>query len=159
VSYWLLNANTTVSGSMLVGTAKLRFLLWYTVCGALANVGLSIALVQVLGVVGVILGTVITYVVGFPIYMWYMMRILDLPARRWLREVVARTYPLLVFPAGVCSVALASGLVHGLLAVALVGIASLLSYWIPFAWVGLERCEREGLWRTVTGRLRALRRA
>ncbi|MEI6727172.1 MAG: oligosaccharide flippase family protein, partial [Actinomycetes bacterium] len=74
VGYYLLNANTTVSGAILVGTGRLRFILWYTVLGALGNVAVGVSLAPSLGALGVILGTVVTSVIAFPVFMWYALR-------------------------------------------------------------------------------------
>jgi O-antigen/teichoic acid export membrane protein len=155
VSYWLLNANTTVSGSILTGTGKLKFLLLYTVAGTLANLVLSVVLVQRIGLLGVIVGTVVPYYVGFPIYMRYMMKQLGVPAREWLREVVARPYPLLLLPLTVAIAGERLGWTRGLLGVAAVGMASVLVYWAAAYGVAIRREERiELMGLVLPGRLR-----
>jgi O-antigen/teichoic acid export membrane protein len=145
VSYWLLNANTTVSGSILTGTGRLRFLLWYTVSVAAANVLLSVVLVHYVGILGVVLGTVIPYYVGFPVYMRYMLRQLHVAPRTWWRDVVARTYPLLVLPALISFAGVQIGLTRSLLGVATAGLTSVGACWCAAYWLALIPSEREEL--------------
>lgn len=154
VSYWLLNANTTVPGAILIGSGRLPFILWYSVVSALANVALSILLVQQLGMIGVILGTVITYYVGFPVYMLFSLRILGVPVKRWLVEDVLRTYPFLLVPLAVSLLCRASGLTSSLTGVAASGLLSVGAYWAVFARWGLAPADRAILAAAVRARLR-----
>jgi len=145
VSYWFVNSNTTVSGAVLIGTNRLRFLLWYSVVGAVANVLLSLALVQSLGSLGVILGTVIIYFAGFPIYMTMMFTALGMQGREWVKRCVLTTYPLVAIPLGLCLAGLHSGVCQTWYGLASVLAASLGSYWLCFAFFGMDRAERREL--------------
>lgn len=142
VSYWLLNANVTVAGNILTGTGKLRFLLWYTICGALGNVVLSVVLAQRIGTLGVVYGTVLPAFIGFPIYMYYTMKVLGIPARRWFHDIVVRPYPLLVVTVAIAYAGERLGLTTRLTGVAIVGLASVLAYWAVAYVVALTPNER-----------------
>jgi O-antigen/teichoic acid export membrane protein len=142
VSYWLLNANTTVAGGILTGTGKLRFLLWYTIGGTVANVVLSVILAQRIGVLGVIYGTTIPYFVGFPIYMYYTLKVLRIPAKKWFREVVLRPYPLLIVTVLIAWAGQRLGFTASLTGVAAVGLVSVVAYWALAYFVALNPSER-----------------
>lgn len=145
VGYYLFAANTTVAGAILTGTGRLRFILSVSVLGALANVALGVSLAPVLGVLGVILGTVVTSIVVFPVFMRYVLREVHVPFAVWLRQVVLPTYPALLIPVIICLLAQRMGVVDSLLGLAVVGGAAVLAYWTLFCWLGITRPERYGL--------------
>lgn len=145
VGYYVLNANTTVAGAILTGTGRLRFILWASVLGTSANVALGVSLAPRLGVLGVILGTVVTSAVGFPVFMWYVLREVHVPLRVWLRQVVLPTYPALLAPLIICLLAQRMGMVDSLFRLAVVSGAAVLTYWALFWWLGMTRPERNGL--------------
>lgn len=102
VSYWLLGANTGVLMSAIFGFGRVRLFVWLTVGGAVLTLGLSIALTVAWGTVGVIWGTVIPYWLGFPLWMYFALRHLEIPKARYAREVLAPGYlPIAVWTAPV----------------------------------------------------------
>lgn len=145
VGYYVLNANTTVAGAILVGTGRLRFILWVSVLAALGNVALGVSLAPRLGVLGVILGTVVTSVMVFPVYMRYVLREVHVPFSVWLRQVVLPTYPALLAPLIICLLAQRMGMVESLLGLAIVSATAVLTYWALFWRLGIRRLERNGL--------------
>jgi len=145
LSYWLLNANVTIAGAILMGTDRMRFLLWYTVGGAVLNVVLSIILVQQLGVTGVVLGTVLPAYIGFPVYMAIIAKVLKFPLAAWLRQVVIPTYPWLLVTALIATVGLQSSLADSLVGVLALVAASVGVYWCCIAVFGLSRAERDDI--------------
>jgi len=153
VSYWLLNANITIAGTIVSGMGKLRFVLWYTVIASVANVVLSIVFVQYLGVIGVILGTIAHGYIGFPIYMRQMSRLIGFSVGEWLRRVVLPTYPFLLAPAAIAGLALALGLTNSLLSVGIVGAIAVASYWALIYLFALGDAERDEA-RTAVNALR-----
>lgn len=143
VSYWLLNANTVVAGAILMGTDKMRFVMWYTLAGALANLVLSVVLVQYLGIIGVIIGTIVPYYVGFPIYMWFVSRLLGFHLSTWLKRVILPTYPWLIVPGLAAWAFRAGGLTESLVGVAIAGIVSVGLYWVAVLAFALTTGERQ----------------
>jgi O-antigen/teichoic acid export membrane protein len=145
VGYYILNANTTVAGAILVGTGRLQFLLWMSVLGALGNVALGVSLAPRLGVLSVILGTVVSCAATFPVFMWYVLREVHVPFRVWLRQVILPTYPALLAPIIICVLAQRIGMVDSLLGLGIVSGAAVLTYWALFWWLGIRRPERNSL--------------
>jgi len=141
----VLNANTTVASAIITGIGRLRFILWVSVLAALGNVALGVSLAPRLGVLGVILGTVVTSAVVFPVFMRYVLREVHVPLRVWLRLVVLPTYPALLAPLTICLVAQRAGMVDSLLGLAVVGGAAVFTYWALFWLLGVNRPERNGL--------------
>jgi len=142
LSFWLLNANTTVAGSILVGIERLRFVLWYTIALGATNALLSIFLVQRIGLLGVIVGTVVPYYLGFPVYLWFVLRTLGVPARLWWSRVFWTCYPLLAVPALISGLCVWSRPNMGLYETAAVAAASVGSYWFLAFRLALTRGER-----------------
>ncbi len=149
VSYWLLNANVTISGNMLSGTGKLKFLVWYTVIASTANVALSIILVKLIGINGVIIGTVAHAYVGFPIYMRYTSKVLGFRITDWWRQVVLPTYPFLLITLAIGMGARLGGFTNGLLPVGVTASVSVGAYWIAVYLFGLTAGERADLSKVV----------
>ena len=107
-SYWLLNGATGVGGSMLAAAGQIRWLTAYGWAIALGNLGCSIAFTAWLGLEGVMIGTVIPYVVGFPFFLRKTADTFDVP----VREIVA----VALIPAWVVGAGLAAVLVVARLA-------------------------------------------
>lgn len=92
VSYWFLAANTGVLVSAVVGLGRIRVFVWLTVGGAIVALVLSIALTAAWGTVGVIWGTVIPSWLGFPIWMHYALRRVEIAKASYAREVLVPGY-------------------------------------------------------------------
>ena len=133
----------TVGDSIIIGTGALKRRLPYSLAMTFGNLVLSLLLVRPLGIMGVVLGTAIPYLIDFPIHIWWLLRELDVPARRWWAEVVAPVYPLLVVPIGVSVAGLFSPLAGSLLGIALIGAVSCGAYFAGMFAVGLTGAERD----------------
>jgi O-antigen/teichoic acid export membrane protein len=96
VLYWLTGANTGVLGTLVSGTSNIRIFVILTVIGGVTSLGLSIGMTAAFGTVGVIWGTVIPSIVGFPIWMHFALRRAGMTGREYLREVALPAYLLLV---------------------------------------------------------------
>lgn len=156
VAFWLLWANIQLGTVMLTGMGRVKFILGYTVAQTAANLALSLLLVQKLGVLGVILGTVTTNIAVFPFILRYILRTLDLELRRWLRDVVLPVYPILIVPVLVGVAAQFLGLTGTLLGVAVAAVLSCAAYWAVLFFLGLnsdERREVKGLVTALMSRL------
>jgi O-antigen/teichoic acid export membrane protein len=144
VAYWILNANTGVIANVLVGIGKLRLLLAYAYAIALSNLALSLILARKFGVSGVVAGTTLTYVIGFPFFMYFSLRATSTPINTYLRRVFWPTYPL----AGVLGIflfALSQPLkpAHNFVLVVAAGGAGVACFYGTFALLALDREERE----------------
>jgi O-antigen/teichoic acid export membrane protein len=95
VLYWIIGANTGVLGTLISGMANIRFFVVITAIGAAVSLALSVGMTAAFGTVGVIWGTVIPSMLGFPLWMHFALRRADLSWRRYLREVALPAYGLL----------------------------------------------------------------
>jgi O-antigen/teichoic acid export membrane protein len=138
----LLIAGGTIGDSIIVGTGALKRRLPYSMAMVVANLVLSVILVQRYGILGVVLGTAIPYLIDYPIHIWWLLRELKVPAGRWWREVVAPVYPLLVIPLGVSVWGYFSPLSGSLIGLATIGAASVAAYLAGLFAVGLSAVER-----------------
>jgi len=141
-SYWLLYGCTGVPARMLITTGRVRLLTAYAVAVALVNVVISLALTPSFGLDGVVLGTTIAFVLGFPFFIWIVLS--SFPVR--LGDLVREVW----LPAYATAVPVAIGLVSVRLALSLdsvagvVGVAALalIVYWGVYYGVWLRTGER-----------------
>ena len=135
-SYWIAHSNTAALSTAVFGVGRLRIFVWLTIAGAILTFALSIWLTAVWGVVGVIWGTVIPAWLGLPLWLYFALRHIGLPWRRYLREVLLPAYvPIVVWtgafvaaaavldPAGFLGVLAVGGLALGCLWLALLPMA------------------------------------
>jgi O-antigen/teichoic acid export membrane protein len=132
VSYWFIGATAAVLGTAIYGVGWIRKFVWLTVGGAVVTLLLSIGLTAAWGTVGVIWGTVIPYWLGFPIWLRFALRHVEIPMARFAREVLAPVYlPILVWTVPV--VVLAEVLrPQGLLALGAFCALTLGALWLAF---------------------------
>ena len=139
-----------VGVSILVGLGKLKPVLVVTFGVLAINLGVSIALVRPLGIEGVVIGTVVSNVLAFPVYLVILMREFELGLREWYQRIVrpniagvlvqgATAPPLLWLAARADNVAEAGGLF-------LISVAASLA---AFFLVGVPRPERDVLVATI----------
>jgi O-antigen/teichoic acid export membrane protein len=142
VGYWLINANTGVPGRMMIAAGRIRGLTLYASVIACINLALSVALTPSLGINGVVLGTTISYVLGFPFFLrmvltTFPVRLSDLAREVWL--------PAYLTAAGIGAALLAVRLtvpLDTLPRVVGVGAAAAISYWVIYYSVWLRPNER-----------------
>ena len=96
VVYWLIGANTGVLGAFVFGMSGIRIFVILTVIGGVTSLGLSIGMTAAFGTVGVIWGTVIPTVAGFPVWFHFAVRRAGVTAREYGRSVALPAYGLLV---------------------------------------------------------------
>ena len=142
VGYWLVNANTGVAGSMLVAAGKIRTLTVYSVIVALANLGLSLALTPRLGLNGVILGTVISYVVLFPFFLRLTLSTFHVSLRELAREAWLPAYLTGAILAGALLAVRLSLQLDTIPIVLGVSALGVLVYWAMYYLVWLRPSER-----------------
>ncbi len=126
VLYWLTGANTGALGALVFGLGNIRIFVILTAIGGLVSLGLSIAMTAAFGTVGVIWGTVIPSMAGFPLWMHLALRRAGLTWREYGSQVAVPAYGRLIPWAGL--VWAGSTLVHpsGLIGVGLYGALALL---------------------------------
>jgi O-antigen/teichoic acid export membrane protein len=153
---WLVFPNLAVAFTIFVGTGRLRVLLGLATAHATLNVVLSILLVRPFGVLGVVLGTVISEYALFPVAMWYTLRALGVSGKEHLQRVVLPTYPLLAVTVLIAWGLAALGLASTIVGVALAGLVSVSAYWAAVFFLGLtgeERAEVRALPKSIRRRL------
>jgi O-antigen/teichoic acid export membrane protein len=96
VVYWLTGANGGVLGAFVMGMAGIRIFVILTTIGGVTSLGLSIGMTAAFGTVGVIWGTVIPSVIGFPIWMHFALRRAGVTAREYAWSVALPAYGLAV---------------------------------------------------------------
>jgi membrane protein EpsK len=146
--YWLVNGSTGVPGRMLIAAGRARVLTLYVVAVALVNLALSLALTPSLGVNGVVLGTTISYVLGFPFFVWitvstFPVRVADFAREVWLPAYVTGA----VIAAPLLAVRLSVRLDTAPRIIA-AGLLSILAYWGIYYLVWL-RAGEQALVKTV----------
>ncbi|MBN1794168.1 MAG: polysaccharide biosynthesis protein [Candidatus Omnitrophica bacterium] len=99
ISHLFFSFNHIFAYYLLVGMNQIRDALWYYTGSAALNLALSIFLVKRIGLMGVVLGTAIPYAVLEPFFVRQILRKFDVPLTRYLKNVIARTYPQAIIPA------------------------------------------------------------
>jgi len=99
VSYFIYNCSIALFGQILVATDKLRYTLYYRIGIALSNFILSIIfIILTKNFIGVIWGTVISYCIGYPIYLSIFFRLMKINFYGFLNKVILPTYPYAIVP-------------------------------------------------------------
>jgi O-antigen/teichoic acid export membrane protein len=142
VSPHLLIAGGTIGDSMIVGMGRLPKRLPYAIAVTVGNLVLSIILVQRYGIFGVVIGTIVPYFLDFPIHMRFLLKEVDVSVGRWLREVVAPVYPLLLVPIGAAWLISATPLAESIGGIAFGFALALGAYWASAYALALTPRER-----------------
>lgn len=155
VSYLALNCSFALSGAVLVAINRMKYLLWYAVAGAIANLILSLILVHYMrNFVGVIWGTVIPYFVGFPIFLVFFLRLVKIRLSEFFKRIILPAYPYIAIPIALGILLLRTRPPQSLMETGLYMAGLLLSYWIVIFFQGLEAYERKDLKAITLGILR-----
>jgi O-antigen/teichoic acid export membrane protein len=94
-SYWLVGANTGVSGAMLIAAGRVSVLAWYSWLVAAVNLALALLLTPMLGLEGVALAIAAPYVFLFPIFFRFVLKAFPSASLRdFAREAWVPTYSL-----------------------------------------------------------------
>lgn len=159
ISHQLLTGGTAVGDSMIIGLGQLPKRVPYVVVVALLNLSISLLLVQRLGILGVVIGTTVPWLIDFPFHMRVILRALDVTPGRWVKETVLPTYPLLLLPAGISALLVGTTLGDSILGVGMIGIVSVAAYWLAVYALAFQPHEREDVragiraaWGRATGR-------
>ena len=156
ISHQVLTAGVTLGDAMMIGLGRLPRRVPYAIGLALLNLVLSLALVRSLGILGVVLGTAIPYFIDYPLHMRLLLKVLEVPPGRWLRETIAPTYPLLLLPLGISLWLVSTGLAASMLGLAAIGALSVGSYWCALLLFGFNDIERAEVRSVADSALRRL---
>ena len=157
LSYWLVNANLPVGHAMLYGLGKIRALLVIVVTQTILNLVISIVLVQRIGIMGVVIGTALPFILMFPAHIALQLRVFELKVSDWVQGVAVRVYPLLLLPIGLGLLLSRTALGESLVGVAATLVIAVGAYWLSAIFVSLtasERAELAGFARIVRDKLR-----
>jgi O-antigen/teichoic acid export membrane protein len=142
VSYWLLNSATGVAGTMLVAAGRVRPLAIYAAAVAGLNLVLSLLLTPILGLNGVVLGTTISYLLGFPFFMRLTLKAFPVSLADFWHEAWLPAYVTGAVMAGLLLAVRLSVPLNTVPRVVGTGLAALLAYWIVYYAVWLRPSER-----------------
>jgi O-antigen/teichoic acid export membrane protein len=142
VAYWLINANTGVAGSMLVAAGRARGLAGYAAGVAAANLLLSLALTPSLGLNGVVLGTTLSYLLAFPLFLAMTLSTFPVSLAELAREAWLPAYATGAFVGAVLLVVRVTVHFDNLVQIAGVGLIAMLLYWAIYYLAWLRPSER-----------------
>lgn len=152
ISHQLLTAGTTIGDSILLGIGAYRKRLPYIVAMTLANLGISLLTVRSLGILGVVIGTTLPYLLDFPFHQRLILKECRVDLAEWISEVIVPTYAPLLATGAIAYLVSRTALVDSIMGVGTALAASVLAYWLVFA-LGLNAQERAEI-RSVIRRIR-----
>src|SRR5215211_7961800 len=132
VGYWILYANTSVAWQIVVANGRIRLFAAFACAIGALNVALSLALTPRFGLVGVVLGTAIPYLIAFAVFFRFVIpqlgvRVGDVAQAVWLPAYSTALIVGCLLAALRFAVDLAT-----IQASAAAGIAGLLAYWLIY---------------------------
>jgi len=99
VSYFIFNCSLALVGQILVAVDKVRYTLNYRIGIAVSNLILSVIfIILTKNFIGVIWGTVISYCIGFPIYLSIALKLIKVDFYEFLNKVILPTYLYAIIP-------------------------------------------------------------
>jgi O-antigen/teichoic acid export membrane protein len=148
VGYWLINGNTGVPGRMLIAAGRARVLTLYAAAVAVVNLVLSLVLTPIFGLNGVVLGTTVSFVLGFPFFFAIVLSTFPVRLGEFAREVWLPAYTTGALMAAALIAVRLSVSLDTVPAVAVTGLLGMFGYWGLYYLVWLRPSER-ALVRTV----------
>jgi O-antigen/teichoic acid export membrane protein len=129
VSFWIVNSNTSVLGSIVAGVGRLGAFAAIAFVGSAVSLALSVVLTWRFGTIGVILGTVIPTWVAFPLWLVLALRRVGVPVRDYVRDVGMPAYGLLAVWAPLLVLFAVAAPPHGLAETGAAGVIGVAVYW------------------------------
>lgn len=130
---------------ILIGKNRFSLIVPLGVTLAVLNVVLSVVFALQLGIIGVAVGTLISYLLELPWYLRVFGKEMALGRRRWLSSTAWPTYPLLAIPAAIAYLGSTSPLGTSLGGLMLVGFTAVLIYWVVLLRWGYPAWERASM--------------
>lgn len=87
-----LTVTTGIGSTMLVGMNQLKPALRISFTAAIINLLFSVAFAKIIGLYALIGGTVLAYFIAQPLYLFYLLKILDISWDRFFKEVIIGPY-------------------------------------------------------------------
>jgi O-antigen/teichoic acid export membrane protein len=146
LSYQLLAVGCVVGEAILIGRGHAQRRVFNSVfVVTLGNLVLSIMLVQRMGILGVVIGTAVPWVVDFPMRLRVALTEVDVSLGDWFKRSAGPVYLSLVATALVAYAAYLTPLVNSLLGLAVVLMVSIAASWAFLAAFTLSPVERDEL--------------
>jgi len=146
ISYWALNCSFALGGSVLVAIDKIKYMLWYSVGGAVGNLILSLILVSYMkNFVAVIWGTVIPYYIGYPIFLFFFLKLMKISFNEFFKKVISVTYSYAGVLVIISFLLLRIYQPHNLLETILYMSILIILYWGAIFFRGLQKDERKNI--------------
>ncbi len=98
IVFWLFTNPIEVGANLLMAKGYVKVIFKITVLNALLNVGLSLALVKPLGILGVVLGTTIPMVlVSVPLYLYQILKVLKVSFKDFFNLAIKKNLGVYLF--------------------------------------------------------------
>lgn len=138
-----LTATTGIGSTMLVGLNKLKPALKLSLGAAIFNLIFSISTVKILGLTGLILGTVLAYILIWYPYVKYLLKVLNISYKIFFQKVIIPPYmvSVLFLPIAILGIKIIP--IQNLFHLVLTGGFLVSLYYIGFYFIGLEKDEQK----------------
>lgn len=159
LSYQLLGVGAVIGESILISRGHARRRLFNSVfVVTLGNLVLSIVLVQKIGILGVVIGTALPWIVDFPWRLRVALTEVEVSFWDWLRRAAGPVYLSLLATVAVAIAAYYTPLVDSLLGLGVAMLLAVGASWAclaAFSLTPVEKSELRGIVARVAGRTRA----
>ncbi len=157
LSYQLLVVGVVIGESILVSRGHAKKRLFNSVfVVTLGNLVLSVFLVQRIGIMGVVIGTALPWIVDFPWRLRTSLREVEVTLGEWFRRSAGPVYLSLIATAAVASIAYVTPLVDSLVGLAIVMVLAVGASWlglVAFSLTPVEKAELRLMLHRVRSRL------
>lgn len=158
ISYWFIIASTGTIGAVLLAKEIIKEIMIFNILIGISNLALSLVLVQYYGLFGVILGTVIPYLVIQPLWVLYMIKLIEIGYKDYFSKVILPTYPISLLVIAVLWLLLKIHEPTNLITVGLYGLAGVSLYGAVFFKFSMSKREKREMATYIKSILRANRR-
>lgn len=93
LSVYLVLPIASVASTVVIGMEKVKQTIWIAILATGINIVLSIVLLHFLGLAGLLVATLCSYLVSAPLYLWVMMKLLDFRIGDVMRPVLLIALP------------------------------------------------------------------
>jgi len=138
----MFNVLNFVSVAIFLGIGKLKVLTIVRVASAAFNVGISIFLLQIMGIVGVAWGTTIQFFLSDIFLLFYSLSQFGVPLRHYLRECILTTFPFAAIAGAILFLDINLTNVEGIGMIVLAGAIYVLVFGSLVFFLGLNQSER-----------------
>ncbi len=137
--------NHTASAQILTGIGKIKKITRYQIIVAIMNLVLSVILAKLIGLIGVILGTVIPFVLMEWFYIKISFQTLGVGVKEYFSQVLLKAYLPALVSAGFLLVLSHYFSPQRILDIMLIMLSNFIIYGIIFYFIGVQKFEKEQL--------------